>query len=344
MSINQIKMRNYPIARGERCVVTRTRGFTVIEMLIVVAMLAALTTVAMRMLEPVAQQSRYDATLRTLQEIRSAVAGKADAGSSNTDQAISGFVADVGRPPYSLHELFANDNPTLGNTSAPAVTAPPLFDIVPAGDTNQNNHDVMVARGWRGPYLQLPPGATSLVDGWGRALVPIYDPAHHWLIGVTSLGGDGVNGGTTSTTADLSASVTSGQWHGAMISGKVYKLSNNLIIPPDNADTIEVKVKLFGPDATGQSSSGICEHHVIAKKFPDIAMNPGETVQEITYQFDSPTIGPRVLRVEIDGAPMGPPVPIIVKPGASMVVDLRVGYETAPTPTPPASTPSAPMP
>ena len=45
-------------------------GFTLLEMLVVVTIMAVLTTIAVQSLEPVAQKSRIEATERTLDSMR----------------------------------------------------------------------------------------------------------------------------------------------------------------------------------------------------------------------------------------------------------------------------------
>ena len=68
-------------------------GFTLMEVLIVLAILAITTTIAVQSLGPIANQSRIQATLTTLNEIRAAVLGNAT--STDATQPVTGFVAEV---------------------------------------------------------------------------------------------------------------------------------------------------------------------------------------------------------------------------------------------------------
>lgn len=110
------------------------RGFTLLEMLVVLTIMAVLTTVAAQSLEPVAQKSRAEATQRTLEAVRAALHSVTHTGGSTS---VAGFVSDLRRLPSSLEELYVN------------TTSSPL---------------------WRGPYLLPPVNAPTLTDAWNRPL------------------------------------------------------------------------------------------------------------------------------------------------------------------------------
>lgn len=112
------------------------RGFTLLEMLVVLTIMAVLTTVAAQSLEPVAQKSRAEATQRTLEAVRAALHSVTHTGGSTS---VAGFVSDLRRLPNSWQELFDRNLIASNNL-------------------------------WHGPYI-LPPGnATTLVDAWGRPI------------------------------------------------------------------------------------------------------------------------------------------------------------------------------
>jgi prepilin-type N-terminal cleavage/methylation domain-containing protein len=118
---------------------TRAHGFTLIEVIIVIAILAilagAMAPLAIRALE----SSREDQTLKRQQAIYRAILGDASAPGS-------GFLSDIGRLPIaSLTELA-----TQG--------ALPSYGISASG----------VGAGWRGPYiLEGVDGTGRPLDGWG---------------------------------------------------------------------------------------------------------------------------------------------------------------------------------
>ncbi len=149
----------------------RTRasgGFTLLELVVVLAILAAVTAIASRELSQVEDQRRFEATQKIMRDIEEAVLGSPDDRAADGSRTISGFVADMGRLPrpksdgtyWTLSELWAN----------PGVA---LFDLRLALTGNgvaAENRDkqVLVPGGWRGPYLRLPLGTSSLLDGWGN--------------------------------------------------------------------------------------------------------------------------------------------------------------------------------
>lgn len=143
--------------------ISSRRGMTLAELLIVLAILAITSVVALQAVAPLADQARIDATRQTLAVIRAALVGPPP-GLDGT-LSISGFVPDMGRLPQNLTELLLNpSNPTQIQS----------VDLNPY-DNSQGSlsaaSTVSVASGWNGPYLQVPAGMTwaTATDGWGRA-------------------------------------------------------------------------------------------------------------------------------------------------------------------------------
>ncbi|MHA3771336.1 type II secretion system protein [Verrucomicrobiota bacterium sgz303538] len=174
---------------------SRQSGFTLLELVVVLTILAVLTTLATRVLDQVQDQNRYDASQRGLREIEAAVLGDADERAADGTRVMSGFVADMGRLPRAT-ELIPNGRLTLRELWAP-LSAPP-FDARPAIIANgvplsDQDVEVLVPGGWRGPYLRLPIGATDLLDGWGNPYnSPIEaSPEHPESIGYARLRGSG---------------------------------------------------------------------------------------------------------------------------------------------------------
>ncbi len=253
-------------------------GFTLLELVIVLAILAALTTVAVRSLDGVEDQSRYDATRRSLDNIQAAVLGAANERDADGSLLVTGFVADLGRLPYAvgndpttqLQELWRNPN----NVQAFAIGAAP------------DDTAVILGTGWRGNYLRLSLSQSSLVDGWGQAYGLNTDGSGQ-VVTVTSSGatasgyGPGllmVNlGGSTGQPANASYATT--------VSGCVYQLdttSGQLKNPDPNNGPL--MVCYFGPNP---NTGGILELPAT------VTVSSSATVT--AYSVPA-TIGPRVLR------------------------------------------------
>lgn len=246
-------------------------GLTLVELLVVLAILAVLTTVAVSLTDSVVDQGRFDVTQRTLDNIQNAVLGPANQVDADGTRALGGFIADVGRPPLAvgidpttqLAELWSN--PRGLRAFGPAT---------PASDPN-----VLLLVGWRGPYLRLPSqtAALSLRDGWGNPfnllksdLTTPVGPDEA-IVYVTSQGGPAspYNIALT-TTIPLSNYL-------AVISGAVTDAD------PTTAGAADVTVRLFHADVT--SATGLAEKTVTAKQAEGYA-----------FKFENVPMGPQVLR------------------------------------------------
>lgn len=156
----------------------RRQGFTLLELVIVLVILALVTTLAFRSLDGVEDQRRYEASREMLEDIEKAVLGESDT---------AGFISDMGRLPKTvlvdgelqLAELWSNI------LSAPAL---PLYDVIQAKSANlvspsaTPDDEIYVPGGWRGPYLHMPPdaglgaSAPRLRDGWGNPMHSFVEP------------------------------------------------------------------------------------------------------------------------------------------------------------------------
>lgn len=144
------------------------RGFTLLEMLLVIFLMALVASTGLMLTEGVEDQSKYDETKRRMEMIRKAIVGDPTR-TVNGAPEISGFAADMGRLPLCLAELLE-----LGDETNP-ITNPRTFES-PCDDTvviAEWHIDATTgyASGWRGPYLQVLPernGATRFRDGYGN--------------------------------------------------------------------------------------------------------------------------------------------------------------------------------
>jgi prepilin-type N-terminal cleavage/methylation domain-containing protein len=159
-------------------------GLTLLELLVVLTILVALSTVAITSTSGVADQARYEATQHTLENIRDAVIGPANLRDTDGSLLYTGFVADTGRLPKAVAEVV--DGGTV-LTLAELVQQPAgiaAYQVLPAitsnctpsteadaTDLNIKADTVRLGVGWRGPYLRLPLGNFLPRDGWGAQLV-----------------------------------------------------------------------------------------------------------------------------------------------------------------------------
>lgn len=162
------------------------KGFTLVEMTVVLLLITLLASVAVRETAELGFQTRYEQTRERLEMIKQAILGNPRQ-IINGQQAVSGFVADMGRLPYTLRELLEDydcDGPSVDGN----------------GDTNFTNdggcpwtldstYNSGLGSGWRGPYLTVsgsPADNDALTDGWGNLGTGVTDQSYGWSYTVAS--------------------------------------------------------------------------------------------------------------------------------------------------------------
>jgi prepilin-type N-terminal cleavage/methylation domain-containing protein len=175
-------------------------GMTLLELLIVVAILAVLASVAIQSTSEVGNQTRYDATQKSLSVFRDAALGPQGQIAPDGSPLITGFVADMGRLPRArsfthpeygpilgLGELYSEVLPSsLGSYSLHTPSTTNLATSGTIGGVTATTTFILttaaprVPAGWRGPYIRKPSGEVTLVDGWSKPLASRLD------LGVTS--------------------------------------------------------------------------------------------------------------------------------------------------------------
>jgi prepilin-type N-terminal cleavage/methylation domain-containing protein len=183
-------------------------GFTLLELLLVVAILSSLALAATTFVENEDDQQRFEETRRRLENLRRAVVGYPNL-SAGGEALVGGFVADMGRLPRNLNELFAGgycSNAAYTSqascvAAAGAWTADTPFGVAGvcsdstkttkvACDGTNSAIWVELAGGWRGPYLHALPesGGMAYRDGWGNGgVAPGAD--FGWTVAVTDIDG-----------------------------------------------------------------------------------------------------------------------------------------------------------
>lgn len=273
-------------------------GFTLVELVAVLAILAIVTAIATRELGHVLDSQRYDATQQTLADIEAAVLGAHDAS--------AGFVADLGRLPRTI----GTNELTLGELWTRPVIA---FDLRAAVATNgvaasEEDAQVLVPGGWRGPYLRLPLGANTVRDGWGNGYVspPTATPADPTGAGYARLRSVAdlplvTNGETIAIVRDLGANGTrdpadtgydrdraiafTDDRFRAGLKGQVEVRKGEEAAEVDAVDTVTVRA--FGPDPENPA------HVKVWSTSVPFTANPVAFELPVSSGL---TIGPRVVR------------------------------------------------
>ncbi|MEM8669111.1 MAG: hypothetical protein AAGG48_16430 [Planctomycetota bacterium] len=297
-------------AASNRTVLTQTghaltqprHALTLMELVVVIAILAATATAAAVATERVLLKKRNEITAQTLTSFRRSVLGRfghtetiASISTTADAPSVDGFIADMGRLPVAvgndpstqLAELFSN----------PLAVAPYGLKTFP-GDT-----DVSLSCGWRGPYLDLPVGGTRLLDGYGRNMVLLSADAGgvpkvavegEAVFGMTSLGSDGQTGIVNS---ELPLAEDTTEWLGG--AGELLDLF-----------TSDVTVTVVEDDGSGNRNSPIQAGSLFIRLYlPDGRIGEPTsgslifrqsttftTPNSITFEFEDVPIGPKVLR------------------------------------------------
>ncbi len=298
------------------------RGLTLLELLLVVVILAALATAAVATLDQTDLQSRHDETRARAQQVADAIAGPNR--TLNGGVQLSGFVADMGRLPTSLSELASQ-----------GALASYVDDFGGSG----------VGAGWRGPYVRADQDGTFR-DGWGNGSGVAGDPNFGWVVSIagtpftsftlTTLGSDGAPGGTTWDAADTTTALLPDDYLVRVSSWSVDAVFTN-----SGAATWSQNIRLriyspsSGADATLASVWPASAAAADAAPFLSLATVvsvPAATSARVTFSFLDPVsqadkrvpIGLRTLAVvdAVTGAPAGSarPVQVALAPRASLPV------------------------
>lgn len=288
-------------------------AFTLLELVVVLAILATLTALAVRSLDGVGDQRRFEAAQRGLEELEFAVLGSPDDRAADGTRTVGGFVADMGRLPrtsgtaeLTLRELW--ENPGTPFDVRPAVVAQGVV-------ASDEDAQVLVPGGWRGPYLRLPIGTTTLLDGWGNPVSspPTASPANPDTTGyarlrdagdnpITTAGPEirivrhlGANGRADNTDAgydrDVALAFSDDRFRAALTGQAEVLDSGSSPASPDISKSVTVRV--FGPNPANPALVSVASVTV------PFTINPLTWSIPVT---SGATIGPRVVRAYLHPA------------------------------------------
>ncbi len=229
----------------------RRPGLSLLELVIVLGLLAVLAATAIRSLQPVADQGRYESTRKLIEDCRVAIAGDADLRDAGGSLLIHGVIADCGYLP--------SDAEALANAAPPGVIQP--FASYSFDSDNDGINDVTLNGGWNGPYLNLGVGRSAVTDGWGR---PLDFQNISGAITILSLGSDGVSGGTNGYEQDLFDTILATDYLGSV----VFRLFDIDPITGGRIDPVlgvgeKLGVQLYGVNAANVDNQGAVERQFL---------------------------------------------------------------------------------
>ena len=166
---------------------TKQAGFTLVELLVVMLVLVALSSITLDFTQDFAFQGRYEVTKDRYDKIKRAIIGRPDV-LINGQPDISGFVADVGRLPRNIRELLSENYCLVKRTIHESDTnaAATCNAITASSWITQAN--------WKGPYLTVTKEVTdagAFSDGWGNEASNLTDHNYGWTFCLGSMAVDG---------------------------------------------------------------------------------------------------------------------------------------------------------
>ncbi|HZE97521.1 MAG TPA: prepilin-type N-terminal cleavage/methylation domain-containing protein [Planctomycetota bacterium] len=292
-----------------------TSGLTLVELLVVLTIMAAVTTAAVVSTNGIFDQSKFEASQRTLEEIHFSVLGDASARDERGSLRLSGFLADVGRLPKAK----GND---------PLLQLGELWD--PAGLPAYSSHtaagdaDVTMMTGWNGPYVRITVASFQQADGWGRpflffkadGVTSVADTDE--IAVIKNLGADGAVGGV-GFDADFPPLALS-TLQSADLSGYVYYRTSGTTPVLMHGNRIIVRV--YGPDPADSSLKTLKESSPIPV-----------TGSPIFFSLPAVSKGPRIIRayqVDSTSVPATMESVISVAGGEAVSGPLRIAHDGRP--------------
>ena len=202
------------------------RGFTLLELIVVIALLGLVSSLATDFMVSETNQQRYETTQQRMEKIRYAIIGDVSR-TLNGQPIFSGFIADTKTVPAYLIQLTQQEYCSDGSNRTSS-------DCTTAGNSWETQ-----AASWKGPYLS----DSDLLDGWGNALSYLNASGGNVSAGddivIASLGLDQTSGTTSSEPADV-----------------IYEEDQDLVIPASHYEGAEITLNLT--NNTGELDGKFC--------------------------------------------------------------------------------------
>jgi len=298
-------------------------GFSLIELMVALAILAAVTTIALRSVTKLQDQARYTNTTSTLNNVQSAIIGPANQHWPDGSPQVTGFVADIGRLPNYLISTTPAD--PLGLNGDPLTELLQKPSSVPAFHYLSANTDasVVIGTGWQGPYLRLGAGPAFIRDGWGNSFLAYDNSGNPATTGnpIYQLASDGSNAAPYNTPVSVpSPTIVSGGGFvsTATLSGRITmnvatdlagSNTGNQSGPLPNATYAGIPVSIwvcyYGPDTTA-SPNPVGD---VPLQVTDIVnwryvLTSNSSVSTAADGSGNVTIGPRVIKAYVVNSSM----------------------------------------
>ena len=222
------------------------QALTLLELVVVLGILAVLSTVAVRSLEPIADQARYELTQNMLNNLRLATVGVSVGATAHS----ASFIGDTGSLPGDVDALLVRPVSLVAHSLQ-------SFD----SDRDTVN-DVTLSSGWNGPYLQLGVGLNEVLDGWGAEPALLESSGD---LDFVSLGSDGDSlAPEDGYRADLNATIQVRDYTGDVIF-RLFAIDglNGSRVDPSPTGTEQLGVLFYGVNATGGTSGAIVEQLLV---------------------------------------------------------------------------------
>lgn len=227
-------------------------GLTLLELVVVLGILAVISSVAVRSLEPIADQTRFNCTQNVLDQLEFATRGPSQFAIASTPQSITGYIADNGALPANLTSF-------LTKPASLASSAVYNFDA-----DRDGVNDVTLTSGWQGPYFHLGAGQTSILDGWGNA--PVMSTSAGSLTFLSRGSDNDSTGDESGFRADLSTTIDAAEYQGSIVFQLWAVDSKSNLTTPSPTASQKLGVLFYGVNANGGTTGAIQEQLLLVPK------------------------------------------------------------------------------
>lgn len=149
------------------------KGFTLLELIVVVAVLGLITSMATEYIALNTNQQRFETTKKRIEILHKAIVGTSGFSSDGNPFVTGSYLSDMGEIPAELRFLlvedYCSDAQYFNQTDCTNNSG--TWTDRPSWNASQQ-------KGWRGPYIRhadQQDGVAIFPDGWGKANVELVD-------------------------------------------------------------------------------------------------------------------------------------------------------------------------